>query len=216
MYTRILSIALLLASLPLLAFAPLREASSRQSKLAKGNQIGPFNVDRFGLVHIESRPQDLFGLITGLGGGVFQATSKLYDVAALKMTVTLKQVTVPATDNLPAKTRQKLTDMHATGQVRLVVRELDAAGKPLRKTVINCDRAVYTAAANNEDRGVLQLRGHVVTDSSDSTAIVPYHFEGDSCKVTFLSGGEYNIDIGQGTLTGQPNDAPSPQKESRP
>lgn len=177
-------------------------AHSQQSAPSKKATFGSFKVGPYGLGDFKFRKTGNSAVLNGLNGGVVQATSSLYDIAAKRLELA---TTVVGGKNKPS-------DMSATGSVKIVIRDAESG----RKTVVTCDKAVFVAATTATERGTLKLTGNVVSDTTDKSMAAPLHSESETGEIVFLPNGELDVKLNNGTFTGQPIEPPAKQKGKQP
>lgn len=163
-----------------------------------GQRIGSFRIGEYGTFHVDSPRKGniaYVATITGLNGGVVPATSALYDLQAKHIKLTLYR----------APSKERPTDMTAQDSVQIVIRENDATGKMVRKTVATCDKAVYKSAGGGAIKGRLRLTGNVHTVTTDpQTFVEPLDHRDKETLFTFLANGDLEWESTSGVITGRP------------
>ncbi len=177
-------------------------AYPRQNAPSGLGAIGSFKVGPYGRFNYKAGKKGITFFLTGKNGGVVQATSNLYDVAAKRLDL--------ATTSVGGK--NKPTDMTATGSVKIVIRDAESA----RKTVVTCDKAVFVAGTDPAQRGTLRLTGDVVSDTWDKSLVAPLHSESETGKIVFLPDNEIDVILENGTFRGQPIEPPAKPKGKKP
>lgn len=103
----------------------------------------------------------------------------------------------------------KATSAIATGSVKIDVKDPDTA----RTTTLTCNKAIYTATTAPNDRGKIDLLGHVHSVTRDPSLAEPLVQDSDSITVRFTGPDTYVIGSEKSSATATPVEPASSKKK---